>query len=194
MIRRKLPRLLLEATSVVFAVLVALAVDEWRQDRENVQLAQRALAGIAAEIGSNLAELDDARDPNQAMLTQLDSALSSSTEAGIGVQFEYALLSAAAWQTSQVTQAIHFVDYGLVQRIARVYDLQTLFVEGQRGLVEEMSAGGGSDADDPVAPLRRRLEVLLELEAGLADAYREALLELPRGGGAEPGRSAGSGR
>jgi len=179
MIRRRLPQLLLEAASVVFAVLVALAVDEWRQDRENVQLAERALAGIAAEIRSNLGELDDARDPNHAMLAQLDSALTSDTERDFGVQFEYALLSAAAWQTSQVTQAIHFVEYGLVQRIARVYDLQTLFVEGQRGLVEQMSAGGGSD--DPVAPLRRRLDVLLELEAGLTDAYRETLLELPHG-------------
>jgi hypothetical protein len=179
MIRRKLPQLLLEAASVVFAVLVALAVDEWRQDRENVQLAQRALGGIASEIRSNLGELDDARDANRAMLVVLDSALTSETPQGFGVHFEYALLSSAAWQTSQVTQAIHFVDYGLVQRIARVYDLQTLFVESQRGLVDQMSGTAG--VDDPVAPLRRRLEVLMELEAGLTDVYREILPELPDG-------------
>ncbi|MEJ2203493.1 MAG: hypothetical protein P8170_05245 [Gemmatimonadota bacterium] len=179
MIRRKLPQLLLEVASVVFAVLVALAVDEWRQDRENGQLAQRALAGIATEIRGNLGELDDARDANRAMLVVLDSALTSETPQGFGVHFEYALLSSAAWQTSQVTQAIHFVDYGLVQRIARVYDLQTLFVESQRGLVDQMSGTAG--VDDPVAPLRRRLEVLMELEAGLTDVYREILPELPDG-------------
>lgn len=179
MMRRRLPQLLLEAASVVFAVLVALAVDEWRQDRENVQLAQRALTGITTEIRSNLGELDGARAQNGAMLATLDSMVASEPQAGFGVQFEYALLSSAAWQTSQVTQAIHFVDYGLVQRIARVYDLQTLFVEGQRGVVEQMS--GGMSGGASVAPLRRRLEVLTDLEAGLTDAYREILAELPPG-------------
>lgn len=177
--RRKLPELLLEAVSVVFAVLVALGVDEWRQDRENLRLAHRALTGIAAEIQGNLGELDGAREANQAMLEQLEAAVSSESPQSFGVQFEYALLSSAAWQTSQVTQAIHFVDYGLVQRIARVYDLQTLFVEGQRGLVEQMSVGLGPES--PLAPLQRRLEVLSLLEAGLTQSYRDILPELPEG-------------
>lgn len=179
MIRRKLPELLLEAVSVVFAVLVALGVDEWRQDRENLRLAQRALSGIEAEIRGNLGELDGAREANQAMLEQLEAVLGSEGPQSFGIQFEYALLSSAAWQTSQVTQAIHFVDYGLVQRVARVYDLQTLFVEGQRGLVEQLSVGLGPDS--PVAPLQRRLEVLGLLEAGLTESYREILPELPGG-------------
>jgi hypothetical protein len=179
MIRRKLPGLLLEAASVVFAVLVALAVDEWRQEREDLQLAHRALTGIAAEIRSNLGELDEARDANRAMLEQLEAVLASEAPRSFGVQFAYSLLTSAAWQTSQVTQAIHFVDYGLVQKIAQVYDLQMLFVEGQRGLVEQMSVGAGPD--DPLAPLQRRLEVLRDLETGLIESYREVLLELPEG-------------
>jgi hypothetical protein len=41
-LREKLPELLLEAVSVVFAVLLALAVDEWREPRSRNTLAARA--------------------------------------------------------------------------------------------------------------------------------------------------------
>jgi len=178
-IRQKLPGLLVEALSVVFAVLVALAVDEWRDDRENLELADRALAGLTAEIGNNLSELDGTRAANEAMLAQLGAALTEAGEQRLGVEFEYTQLSQAAWQTSQVTQAIHFVDYEAVQRVARLYDLQELFIENQRALVDLIGGvAGGVDPSDVIYRLRGRLAVVMELEAGLAKSYREVLSDL----------------
>ena len=61
-VRAKLPELLLEAVSVVFAVLVALAANEWRQNLADKQVAHRALTGIAEEMRASLEEFGSGRE------------------------------------------------------------------------------------------------------------------------------------
>jgi hypothetical protein len=74
-LREKLPELLLEAASVVFAVLLALAVDEWRETRSRNALAARARASILEEIRGNATELRNTRDNNRALLRHVEEAL-----------------------------------------------------------------------------------------------------------------------
>src|SRR5262245_21855151 len=74
-LRDKLPELLLEAASVVFAVLLALAVDEWRETKSQKALAARARASILEEIRGNESELRDARDKNHALMQRIEEAL-----------------------------------------------------------------------------------------------------------------------
>jgi len=56
-LRAKLPEILLEAASVLVAVLLAFAVDEWRDAREKRQLADRARSTVVAELRVNREEL-----------------------------------------------------------------------------------------------------------------------------------------
>src|SRR5262245_21856053 len=74
-LRDKLPELLLEAASVVFAVLLALAVDEWRETQSQKALAARARASILEEIRGNESELRNTRDKNRALLQRIEKAL-----------------------------------------------------------------------------------------------------------------------
>lgn len=183
-IRRKLPEMLLEAVSVVFAVLIALGVDEWREDRSNAQLADRAIQSLVTEIRSNRDEFQGAREANQNVSARLREAIADTDAQGFGVEFEYSLLSDAAWQTAQMTRAAHFMDYDTVQRIARLYDLQTLFDEGQAGVLEFISGMGELAVSEPErlpVMMLGRLGVVMELGEGLADAYDTVLEEL--GGG-----------
>ncbi|NIP82979.1 MAG: hypothetical protein GWM90_28630, partial [Gemmatimonadetes bacterium] len=50
---RRLPAILAEIVSVVFAVLLALAVDEWWEERELARFGDRTLDAIAQEIRGN---------------------------------------------------------------------------------------------------------------------------------------------
>jgi hypothetical protein len=179
--RRKLPELALEAASVVFAVLVALAVDGWREDRANEEIARQAIRSIATEIRGNRDELQSARNANMELMRTLEEAAGASGLESLDVRFEYSLLAAAAWQTAQVTRAVHFMEFGTVQRIARLYHLQALFEEGQRGMLDLMSGMAeilGSDADRVPGLLLGRLQVVMELERGLSEAYDSVLEEL----------------
>lgn len=190
-VRARLPQMALEAASVIFAVLVALAVDEWRGERANQEIAIRALTGIEKEIEVNLDELRGTHDENGRFLARLDSAISAEAgEASAG--FEYALLSASAWETAQITRATSYVDYDLVQRLARTYELQSLFIENQRVMVDLIAGGRLSAVPTNASPttLSSRLRVILQLGDGLQDSYDEALeairsnADMPPPGGA----------
>lgn len=52
---RSIGSLALEAVAIVFSVLVALAVDEWREARQNRALVERSASSIAAEVRANRA-------------------------------------------------------------------------------------------------------------------------------------------
>ena len=55
----RLPELALEALMVVFAVLVALAVEEWRDERQMHEFADRARMGVVTELRANLDEFEE---------------------------------------------------------------------------------------------------------------------------------------
>jgi hypothetical protein len=171
----------LEAVSVVFAVLIALGVDEWREDRANAQLADQAIRSIVTEIRSNQEEFRGANEANRAVIARLQEAASDPDLQGFELQFEYSLLSEASWQTAQMTRAAHFIEYETVQRIARLYDLQRLFDDGQAGMLEFISGMGEAASTTldrlPVLMLGR-LQVVMELGEGLTEAYDSVLGEL----------------
>ncbi|NIP56617.1 MAG: hypothetical protein GWM92_00830, partial [Gemmatimonadetes bacterium] len=49
---------LLESLVVVFSVLVALAVDQWREERAQEAMAREAMADVVEEVRANLRELE----------------------------------------------------------------------------------------------------------------------------------------
>ena len=168
-LKDKLPEIALEALFVVFAILLALAADEWREERQRREIAERALEAIEAEMVENRDELLTARDSNLVLLTRLQEAVSDDEAAeGISLQYEYATLSGAAWETAQVTQAVHYADFELVQRLARVYDMQGLFVESQRSVVDQMSGVAAGDTDAFLRAMLGKLGIAMSVEAGYA--------------------------
>ncbi len=180
-LREKLPELLLEAASVVFAVLLAFAVDEWRETRSRQALADRARTSILEEIRANAAELRRTLDSNRAMLKRLEEDLlrvEAGEEPPLEVNFSIALLSSASWQTAQVTQAAHFVDYDWVTRVSRIYELQSLYVTNQTSLLDRIDAIPERVKDDPQRMLEvmtQRVKTVLNFQTALLEGYEEIL-------------------
>jgi hypothetical protein len=182
--RARLPILAAQVFSVVFAVLVALAVDEWWEDRENAELGRRGMAAVAAEISRNLEELQDGFT-SDTMLTTIDSViadLQAEREPGeVSINYPVALLSDAAWETAQVTRAVHFVPLESVIRIARLYDLQEFFARNQEVLTEQIATMGlGSEAEllESMRALRARYRIVVGFRQALMDSYACSLAEL----------------
>ena len=182
-LKSKLPELLLEAFSVMLAVLVALAADSWREDRQNRELAELARARILEEVRGNLEEVRGTRADHAALIEALSSEISA-LEAGADsaqIGFNFALLSSAAWQTAQVTRATQFLDFDWVRRVATLYHLQELYDQRQAAVVEIMGTMGGGP-EQAAATLREiggRIRIVLELQNGLMEAYEELLAETP---------------
>jgi hypothetical protein len=179
----RLPELLLEAASVVFAVLLALAVDEWRETRSRNALADRARASILEEIRTNEAELRNTRDSNRALLGRIEEALlrlKQKRDTALEFNFQIALLSSAAWNTAQMTQAANFLDFEWVRRISKVYELQGLYVTSQSAVVDRLSGiseilGNANDPRRMLNILAERLRVALKIQDSLLGEYGKVL-------------------
>lgn len=185
-LRERIPELLVEAFSVMLAVLVALAVDAWREDRSNRELAERAQASIVEEIQTNRAELASAADSNDELLGQLGRYLNDGDEDALsGFDFSFSLLTSAAWQTAQMTRAAHFLDFDWVTRVARLYDLQELYDRAQSAVVDEFGAGGPDEAqlEEFLRKLQARISLAATLQDELLEAYEEVLTESGSGAG-----------
>ena len=182
----RLPKALLEAGLIVFAVLVALGVDEFWETREEQRLGEAALERVASEVLANRTDLLDKRGNNRRLMMDLEAALARS-EAGdglglTGVNYEVSLLVSDAWQTAQVTRAVHFIDFDQVGRISKVYRVQQFYLDRQAPIVDGVAGlGGGGDVRNAFRSIRRGLAVTLEVECELLAAYDTLLGDLTAG-------------
>lgn len=180
-LKERLPEILLEIFSVILAVLVALGVNQWQEDKENAELAQLARSKIEAEVQSNLDELEEAGTKIQSLLAQLRGTIQKIEAGGegqIGLLFPVAVLSSSAWDTSKSTQALNYMDFEWVMRVGRVYDLQSIHHQSQTEVLSYISAMDEKEAREPARMLRGflgRAEAAQELQQGLLKDYRDLL-------------------
>lgn len=167
-LRSKLPELMVEGISVAFAVLLALAVDEWRETRSNHQLALRAEESVLAEVQGNLRILEDkshSRDSLVAYTRDKRRALVQGEELeNININFNPALLTRTAWETAQLTRALAFMDYDKVARIGRLYEIQSLYEESEDALVRMLAGLESLNWDEPTEALDQILPVLVRVD------------------------------
>lgn len=169
---------------VVFAVLVALAVDEWRAERELDGQVLRARTAIEAELRANRNELEQSLptvlatyEEVGAMADRLRSGGESPTWA---LQALLPDFSDAAWETARSTGVMAHMDYSWVLATARVYETQSLARLTQNKL---LGALGTTVVREPelerVLDLQGQLFMVLQMYDGLETKYEEALDSAP---------------
>jgi hypothetical protein len=184
-LRHKLPEILLEAGSVVFAILLAFAVDQWREERGHREMAARARATIISELRANRNELSGTFERNTAVIGHMQeqmAQLRKKKTASVDTTMHLAQLSAAAFQAAQSTQAIQFVDFDWLVGVGRVYELQKTYALVQDAALDEVSISGGaiSGGAQPLAIMERinsRISAAQQLAKSLLQAYDEAIAQ-----------------
>ena len=182
-LRSKLPEIALEAFSVVLAILLAFAVDEWREERGHRAMAERARQTIIRELRANRDELKGSYAGNEQVLLRLQreiADLEAGTGQSVSATMHLSQLSSAAFQAAQTTQAIQFVDFEWLVRVGRVYELQKTYVVAQDAALEEVSIASGvlAGGAKPVMVMQRvrsRILTSQQLAQGLLAAYAEAI-------------------
>jgi hypothetical protein len=187
-LRAKLPEILIEAASIVAAVLLAFAVDEWRDARAKRELAERARWSVLAELRANHEEFLGAHAANARQLESLQHTLDrwaadpKAEHTSVELAFSGAQLSDVAWETTRTTQAIQLLPFEWVLEIARVYDVQALYKTAQLDMLQRTRtavAEFGSTRPPPeiVAPLRSQLQTFQSLGDQLRIAYERVLAD-----------------
>lgn len=186
--------------TITAGVLIALLINglvQWNDDRELVTAAR---ATITREIADNKKELDSTIAGMQGDMKKFDAAIQFATEIlaakktsvhELYLNVNLADLSATGWRTAERTGALSHMDYDEVQRYSKLYDLQDLLVEQQRGLVGRLGEtiailNSNFDPDNPnqrdlelfrerAMALRAHLTVHEQMAKRLAENYAEVL-------------------
>ena len=182
---KRLPDILLESLFVVAALLGALALDEWREDKERQELAKRAQIAILQEMKDNKKQLDEQRPKHQAMLKELSEKLAiyekqEEKDADFDFNYSMVLLTSAAWDTARMTQSAQFMSFEDVRDYSKIYSFQELFVENQQKLIEMIMQIGDLE-DDEFGKFTKgfihRLTLLIEVNESLSGIYEKNKLE-----------------
>lgn len=123
--------------SIIVGVLIALAVDEWNEDRENMGRANTALVNIRSEVQKNLSILESLHPRNieayNVVLSEETTDDSSQIVPGLQLQD-------VAWQTLMRTGISVHVDYEDLYEIAELYSIQMVYKAFANSLIEQIMA------------------------------------------------------
>lgn len=180
-LREKLPEILIEAASVVLALLLALAANAWHEHGQDVERARTARAAILAELRNNRVELDESRAAmkgNLALLGEMAHDDSSAKGQSAHLDVPLALLSEAAWRTAQSSQALRETDYAWTIEVSRCYELQGLFMQMQWLVLEQIADMGKAQLNtraDIARQLQGRIGIMSKLSGDLDQTYADLL-------------------
>jgi len=174
-------KLLVEVFSIVLGVLLALAMNQWRESRSQRAQADTALANIVLEIRSNRELLAQLHDNNAKALHEIGAVSESESEPTSfvpGLQ-----LQDVAWNTLLTTGVSGFVDYQIILGLAESYSIQSVYKDLGRQIIEaELSSAAYSVAAETTIDEQRKLrefsgflELLVAIESQLLASYEEAL-------------------
>jgi hypothetical protein len=129
--REWLPKILVESFLIAFSVLLALGVDDWKEERENQQLVRKALANFEREIRQNKAHIESRLGYHEKLHESLEGVdpkdVHTFEELRQKVDFRGlnpAFLVDTAWQTALTTNALSYMEYDTVSRLSEIYTLQ----------------------------------------------------------------------
>lgn len=182
--RERLSDLALEAAMVVFAVLVAFGVDEWREQRQLRSLAEQAQAAVLAEVAANLEELRDTGPSLRTTVEQMEPVIREADIERLDARFSVQLpeVSRAAWDAAQLSRGAPYFDYAWLIRVARAYETYEAYERMGDRLIDAISGVvGGQPRIENLSVVYGYLLVLTEVHGQVEDGFA-ALLTAEAGG------------
>ena len=175
---------------VVFAVLVAFGVEEWREERQLRQFAASARAAIELEMQENVDEFRNSQPSLRNLLQRIAVFVQAEDESDPVFgdrRFEISLslpnVSSAAWRTAQTSEAAPYFDYDWIIRVSQVYDILDAYERARDLMLDSMSlvlARGASDAHpfdfkEDLYQLNGRLLLLAQAHVAIQEQMEELL-------------------
>ena len=168
---------------IVASILVALYLDEWRDDRQDAENIEHALANFVVEIQQNRARVEDAAPFNRGLRHVLNrrqevrAIESVATFINIIESYSPVVLQSTAWETAIATGALAKMDYNLVSALSLTYSLQNRYQQISRtGMTQLTSPQNLSEEKLNLAVFNaiRYLDGVTGMETELSVVYSEA--------------------
>jgi hypothetical protein len=141
-----LPQVLFESALIVVSILVALGLDEWRENRQNAEVIRHALSTFLNEVEQNQARIEDSAPFNEGLRNVMQSHYLEddieSVDDFVSMLESYspAVLQSTAWETALATGSLAKMDYNLVAAMSLTYSLQGRYQQASRGGMGELTS------------------------------------------------------
>ena len=123
----------LEVASIVFAVLLALWLEGWREDIEHQHQAQENLDRVIAEVQQNRSDLIESTALHETYIEALSAALKdddvSLSKLGPYLKVDGGATSDAAWQSARLSVSISRIPTDVTMQLAALYDTQAYYAD-----------------------------------------------------------------
>ncbi len=172
-----------ESMLIVVSILFALYLDEWRDDRQDAENIEQALANFVSEIQLNRARVEDAAPFNQGLRHVLSrrqevrAIESVATFINIFESYNPVVLQSTAWETAIATGALAKMDYNLVSALSLTYSLQNRYQQVSRNGKAQITSPQNlshEKLDLAVYNAIRYLDDVTGMETELGVVYAEA--------------------
>jgi hypothetical protein len=175
-------RITIESLLIVLSILLALAVDGWRDSRHNHQVAVQSLQIFEREIKANQARIEDGV-PYHIGLRDVVAGMADDPERatevrGIVEGLEPAVLLSTAWETALATGALTHMDVETVSALSLTYSLQDRFSVDSRAGIPRFVILPTTTPQEKMAQVQQTLAYLTNLvrsEQQLQAVYTQAL-------------------
>ncbi len=172
-----------EIMSIVIGVLIALAVNEWNENRVHSNRANEAIKNIIKEIESNHKLLSLINTNNQATIELLKDEKKAGKSLG-DRQFVPGLqIQDTAWKTTQSTGVSEHINYSTLYQISNIYSLQEIYKKLGYQLVQNISTNRvlvAALSQDNAASFNNKLlltdmELIFQVEQALLESYNKLI-------------------
>jgi hypothetical protein len=141
-----LPQVFFESALIVVSILVALGLDEWRENRQNAEVIRHALSTFLSEVQQNKARVEDSAPFNEGLRNVMhshyieDDIESVDDFVSMLESYSPAVLQSTAWETALATGSLAKMDYNLVAALSLTYSLQGRYQQANRAGVTELTS------------------------------------------------------
>lgn len=175
-------RVFVESFFIMFSILMALAVDNWQENRQHRRLAQQTLQVFEREIRLNLATIEDLAPYHAGLRSVVAQALATPGEAAdmrtIAEGLRPTILQNTAWQTAGASGGLTHIDVETTWQLSLTYSFQDRYRQQSLASLPSFALGTATDPQEVQRNVRQMYNYLNEmvtLEQDLSAAYRQAI-------------------
>ena len=178
-----LPQVLIESALIVVSILVALGLDEWRDDRQDEEVIQNALSNFLIEIQQNRTRVEDAAPFNEGLRQVLRRHYEANDvetiDEFVNMVESYSAvgLHSTAWDTALATGSLSKMEYDLVRALSLTYSLQVRYQLATRSGMNDITSPQNLSEDKLKLAFYnsiRYLDDIIGMETELSVIYSEA--------------------
>lgn len=177
--KQQISKFLWDIPPVVIAVLLALGLNTWKENRSEAAAAKESLKAIIMELDANEASIQGFRDDNKKHMDNLYALLDSMESANITTletsdyDFSFRILSSSVWETSQTREIAKYHSPDIIRDIAKLYNLQKLIDGVWQTHLNKITSTEFHTGVTTTGKIEAHRD-LLEISVSIADVYLEA--------------------